>query len=550
MRWMLICVIGFSFFQTKAQDLYLKIKAENPEQDSLINTLNFKDKFKDISSLNTEFEKAIEFLQNKGFFNLRHSELKQINDSVFESDVNLRRQYKYIKLSKTDFIENINGQNFNLIKTDNLTEVLYQILNYYSRQGKPFSRVKLNNIKFNDTDTVYADLSLDISNSRRVDGIEIRGYNKFPQSFIKHYANIKVGSVFDKDKIVTKAERLETLNFVTQKQSPQVQFAKDSTKLFFYLERKQANSFDGFIGFNNSDENEFQLNGNVDLNLVNNFHAGEQIHLNYRNDGNAQEWFDAGLRLPYILRTKFSLEAGLGFFKQDSTFSNTTQFLKVDYQLKPDLNVGIKTSFENSSDLLNTVSDNRITDFRKRKFGLDLMYNNPRRLNRLFLGSQSVSLELGLGERETDLSNESQQYLELNARQIFKLFKRQYLFLGLNAAFLNSNEYFNNELYRFGGVNSMRGFIENRFFASLYSAIQTEYRYILGSNLYVHSVLDYGYYQNDIDSFDENLYSLGFGFGLETRAGVLRLILANGGSNSQSIEFRNTQIHIKFISIF
>jgi outer membrane translocation and assembly module TamA len=551
MRWIYICIIGFLIYNSQAQDLYLKISAPNNFQDSLINAEKSKFSFKDISTLNDEFKKIIESFELKGYYNLRYTDLKKINDSVFEFSLDLNRKYNYIKFNNHELFEDIFEDRAPYLESKDLSDFLYVILNYYSKQGKPFSQVKLKNIEFTDSDTVYADLHLDVSNTRILNDIVVKGYEKFPKAFISNYANIKTGKVFDRDDLVLKSEQIEELRFVNQKQSPQVQFTKDSTKLFLYLEKRQANSFDGFIGFNNSDNNQFQLNGNIDLRLVNNFHSGEEIQLNYKNDGNAQEWFDANLRLPYILRTKFSFQAGLGFFKQDSTFSNTTQYLKVDYQLKPDLNIGIKGAFENSSDLLDQdVSGGRITDFRKRKFGLDLSFNNPRRYNRLFLGSQSVSLGFGIGERETDIFSESQQYVELNARQIFKLHKRQFFYIGLNGAFLNSSEYFSNELYRFGGVNSMRGFIENRFFASLYGTIQTEYRYILGSNLYVHSVLDYGYYQNNIDSFDENLYSLGFGFGLETKAGVLRLILANGGSNSQSIEFRNTQIHIKFISVF
>ena len=92
--------------------------------------------------------------------------------------------------------------------------------------------------------------------------------------------------------LIKKSERLDALAFVNQSKTPQVQFMQDSTKLFLYLEKSQANSFDGFLGFNNSDENDFQLNGNIDLTLINNFNGGEEINLNYRNDGNAQEWFD------------------------------------------------------------------------------------------------------------------------------------------------------------------------------------------------------------------------------------------------------------------
>jgi hypothetical protein len=370
-------------------------------------------------------------------------------------------------------------------------------------------------------------------------------------AFMRNYANIKTGKIFNRNNLIEQSEKLDALQFVNQSKAPQVQFTKDSTKLFVYLEKQQANSFDGFIGFNNSEDNEFQLNGNIDLRLVNNFNSGEEINLNYKNDGNAQEWFDVGVRLPYLFKSRFTLGAGLGFFKQDTTFSNTKQHLKVDYQISPNINFGLGAAFENSSNLLDDeIIREDIQDFTKNRYGLSFVYNRPKRFSNLFLSSQQVTFSLGLGTRSTDAFEERQQFIELNGRQIFKINKRQFVFIGLDAGYLNSDQYLSNELYRFGGINSIRGFVENRFFANLYGTLQTEYRYILGSNLYVHTVLDYGFYENEIDRVNESLYSIGFGFGLETKAGVLRLIFANGGSDSQNIEFINTQIHLKFISIF
>jgi hypothetical protein len=550
MRWILICVIGFLFFNAGAQRLYLKLAAAKPANDSLVSSQSEQKSFQDITKLRVEFEKIVDNLHHKGYFNLRFSELYQENDSLFSSKIQLNKKYNFIKFYGVESYDGIFESETDHVKTENLSDFLYKVLNFYSKKGKPFSQIKLKNISFTESDTVYAELSLQVSKTRKLDDVVIRGYERFPRPFITNYADIKIGEIFDKDKLVEKSEKIELLKFVKQKQPPQVQFAKDSTKLFLYLERNQANSFDGFIGFNNSENNEFQLNGNIDLNLVNNFHAGEEIQLNYKNDGNAQEWFDATLRLPYILRTKFGLQAGLSFFKQDSTFSNTKQHLKLDYQIKSDLNIGLKATFENSSDLLDNSANNNISDFNRTQYGIEAQFNNPKRLNRLFLNTQFLRLGFGLANRESENLNQRQEFIEIHARQTLKLHKRQYVFVGLNGAYLNSTDYLSNELYRFGGVNSMRGFIENRFFANLYGALQTEYRYVLGSNLYVHSVLDYGFYENDIDRFSENLYSVGFGFGLETKAGVLRLILASGGSDSQRLEFRNTQIHIKFISIF
>lgn len=551
MKWILVFLFGIFVVNLSAQGLYLKFKTDSPKTDSLVEKYTSNTSFKDILSLQQFLNDFNTTIQYEGYFNSRIGEPEAINDTVFQVKFNLRQKYNVVFFKNFSEYPQIPEEIKAHIQVRNLPNTFEVLLNKFSKEGKPFSTIQLEDIEFGKSDTLRANLNIRESEKRNLDKIVLRGYDKFPLAFIKNYANIKTGMVFDRSKLIEQSEKLNVLQFVNQTKTPQVQFMQDSTKLFVYLERKQANSFDGFIGFNNSDENEFQLNGNIDLRLVNNFHVGEEINLNYKNDGNAQEWFDVGVRLPYLFRTRFTLQAGLGFFKQDSTFSNTSQHIKLDYQISPNINLGLNAAFENSSNLLdNEVDRDDIRDFSRNKYGLSMVYDRPKRFSNLFLSSQQIVLSFGLGNRTTDDLQQSQEYLEISGRQIFKISQRQFIFAGINAGFLNSDQYLSNELYRFGGINSIRGFVENRFFANLFGTLQTEYRYVLGSNLYAHSVLDYGFYENEIDRVNENLYSLGFGFGLETKAGVLRLIFANGGSDSQKIEFSNTQIHLKFISIF
>lgn len=534
-----------------AQGLSLEFKTVESERDSILNKYASNVSFNDLNGLKDYLKDFSIKLQYEGYFNSRIGEPKALNDSLLQVSVNLRKKYNFIVFDNYNEYPEIKSELYPFVETKDLPKLIQDLLDRFSKNGKPFTAVQLEDIAFKKSDTITARLSLKISKRRNLDKIVLRGYDKFPKAFMKNYANIKTGMIFNRLKLIEESEKLNTLQFVNQTKTPQVQFTKDSTKLFVYLERNQANSFDGFIGFNNSDENEFQLNGNIDLKLVNNFHGGEEINLNYKNDGNAQEWFNANVRLPYLFKTRFTLGAGLGFFKQDSTFSNTSQHLKIDYQVRSNINIGLNAAFENSSNLLDDeILREDIQDYSKNRYGLSFVYDRPKRFSNLFLSNQHISLNIGLGNRQAQDLQKRQQYFEISGRQIFKFSKRQFIYAGLSAAYLDSEDYFSNEIYRFGGINTIRGFVENRFFANLYGTIQTEYRYILGSNLYVHSVLDYGFYENEIDSINENLYSLGFGFGLETKAGVLRLIFANGGSNSQNIEFGNTQIHLKFISVF
>ena len=107
-----------------------------------------------------------------------------------------------------------------------------------------------------------------------------------------------------------------------------------------------------------------------------------------------------------------------------------------------------------------------------------------------------------------------------------------------------------NELYRFGGINSIRGFNENSLQANAFSGIMAEYRYLVASNLYIHSITDYGYFQDKTANIEEKLLGLGFGFGLFTKNGLVNLIYANGSTSEQTIKLSNSIVHISFKTNF
>jgi outer membrane protein assembly factor BamA len=460
MKWIIYLILIIFTAKISAQNLYLKFKTENSKNDSIVDKYVANTSFKDIISLNEFLSGFSTKLQNEGYFNSRIGEPEVQNDSVFKVDIKLRQKYKALLINNISEYPEIESKYSPVFNVEDLPAIVEALLNKYSNAGKPFTIVKFNRFGFDSSDTLTADLNITVSKKRTLDNIVLRGYDKFPVAFLKNYASIKGGMVFNRSKLIEQSEKLNTLQFVNQTKTPQVQFTKDSTKLFVYLERAQANSFDGFIGFNNSDENEFQLNGNIDLKLVNNFHAGEEINLNYKNDGNAQEWFNANVRLPYLFKTRFTLGAGLGFFKQDSTFSNTSQHIKLDYQFNSNINMGLSVAFENSSNLLDEeLTRDDIQDYDKNRYGLSIVYNRPKRFSNLFLSNQQVSFNVGVGNRSAGDIKQNQRYVEINGRQIFKISKRQFIYTGLNAAFIDSDDYLSNELYRFGGINSIRGFI-------------------------------------------------------------------------------------------
>ena len=132
----------------------------------------------------------------------------------------------------------------------------------------------------------------------------------------------------------------------------------------------------------------------------------------------------------------------------------------------------------------------------------------------------------------------------------FYLNKKNSINIKTQNYYLKSEKYIINELFRFGGINSIRGFEENSLQANFLSTILTEYRYAISPSLYLHSILDYGIFQDKTKTQrnveKENLFSLGLGLGLQTKNGLLKLAFANGTNNNINLTFYNTIINISY----
>jgi hemolysin activation/secretion protein len=128
----------------------------------------------------------------------------------------------------------------------------------------------------------------------------------------------------------------------------------------------------------------------------------------------------------------------------------------------------------------------------------------------------------------------------------FYLNKKNCININYQNYFLKSDRYIINELYRFGGVKSIRGFAENSLQANFMTAMSTEYRFIISPDLYIHSILDYGYYKDDTSSYGANLFGFGLGIGLRTKNGNLKLSFTNGSTDGQTVTFSNTLANLSY----
>ncbi len=541
------------------QSVFLQIKRVDSLKQENVGQLKSTKEFQNTKEIDEYVQKIIENYRLEGYLFCKIVSINKTKPNQFVYYLDFGDYYKGIILSnihKNEFNE-INTLN---LKTKNEGELVFsfqefrrftqETLKELNKQGKPFDTFQLINIEESQQGYLKAELKFYTNRKRKVDDIVIKGYTEFPKPFLKHKLNIRKGRILNLNEISNQTENFENIAFASSIKEPEIQFTQDSTKVYLYIEKNNANTFDGFIGFNSTEETSLELNGYLNLVLINNLNLGESLYINYKNDGREQQQFNANLQLPYIFKTPLSLSAGLQIFRKDSTFSNSVQNIGLDYQVFPLFNVGINSEFTQSNISLNEVTNANVgEDFQSNFYGIKANYSKSKKITGNFYSKRSFTLNTSMGNRKTS-SSTNQLKIELNTIYDLKLKQNLYLNSSITGAWLDSENYLDNELYRFGGLNSIRGFQENSIIASTFASINTEARYFLSSNLYVNSVLDFGYFENEITRIAENLYGFGFGLGLETQAGILRLIFANGTSNSQNFTFENTQVHLTLNTFF
>lgn len=100
---------------------------------------------------------------------------------------------------------------------------------------------------------------------------------------------------------------------------------------------------------------DFRLNGNVKIELNNNFNAMEQIRLNWMATADKSTTLELDVRVPYLFGTAVGTQTNLNIFKKDSVFVNTKLEERLYYQLTMNSNLGLNLSYENSNFVLDDI---------------------------------------------------------------------------------------------------------------------------------------------------------------------------------------------------
>jgi outer membrane protein assembly factor BamA len=550
---------------------------ETPDVGALKKT-KYEKSFPTFAARDKEIRTVLISLWNNGYLAARTDSIRQ--DSTLQTVyINPGALYLWTYLAPGNVDEEIlnyagyHKRNFrnDKFKVKDVARIQERILVWCENNGYPFASVKLDSVLFENDGRISASLNLTKNRFTKIDSIEIKGNLKTSEAFLYSYIGIAPGDPYEESKISNISPRLRELSFAREAKPFTILFTEKYTKLTLFLDKKKAGQFDGIVGIlPDNNTGKVLFTGDVRLRLQNSLRRGELIELNWRRLQTQTQDLKAHFSYPYILRTPAGVDYGIKLYRRDTSFLQVQQQFGLQYIFTG--NTGIRAYVKNtSSTLLSTAGLETITslpstaDISSISYGLGLHIEhldyrfNPRKGYVLDfswdIGTRTIKKNPGLNpviyERlKLKTTAYSSSFI---AQKFWPIGNRTAILTGVQSAWMfNSGFLLRNELYRIGGLNSLRGFDEESIFASSYAVATIEYRFLLEENSWFFAFFDQGWYENNSkDAFvTDTPYGFGTGVTFETKAGIFALTYALGSQFDQPIQFRSGKIHVGFIGLF
>lgn len=532
-------------------------------------------------------EHRINFLDRKSqqevFVNLlkplstsNYTPIKIINDTAFskESILQIGRPIKFNVFLADSIVKKTESasvlkmcQSSSLINYRILAE---RIVTYYENNGFPFVKVSPHPTLMNDS-LIDIALNVDLGPLVKYDSIDLKGNTKISNRFLVGYLGLKKGKIYNEKEINLIEKRLSKLSFLKLEKHPQLAFIDQKLLVLLYLSNKKSSQFDGIIGLlpQSGVNQKTLITGDVKLNLKNIFNNAEQIELNWRRSDPLSQDLLIGSNIPYIFGSKYGIKFNFKLNKKDTTtLTNTTKIGGNYYFLG--LN-NVTAYFENSNSKLLSTSAitqngtiNSNIDYSVNRYGFagELDY-----LDDIWIPTKGVKIEIdiNIGTRKTIINSkipddyytnitksETQIKAISSVESYFPILKNLILNISQKNFYLSGNNRYENELFRFGGLTSLRGFNEESLLASTACILNTELRWLVDRRTYLFIFWNGAYYEKrTVGKFlHDTPNGTGVGLSFDTPAGIFNITYALGKEFNNPIQIKYAKIHFGIIARF
>ena len=453
--------------------------------------------------------------------------------------------------------------------TDDIDRSFSKILSESNNSGYPFASVKLDSVRIIDSQ-LFASVDYQSGPLIRFDSLNLKSSSAAERRYLSNYLRIRRGDRYSAKKVNQIPDYFENLAYYELVGPVTIKFHNQDALVGFELEKIKANQFDGIIGLlpNASREGKALLTGEINLQLLNLFSSGKELRFHWQRLREETQLLDLSVKLPHFLGSDIDLFGDYYQLKEDTTFINRNARIGLGLRMSPRSEAALFTDFKTANLLSSgegvTISNLENVDFDLTKYGLSYSYNSLSYTNPKDQGLR-LSSEISVGSRSINPSNDIDDSVfdNLDLKSTFYDFEIELSYqiaLSRSITFFNevssghlfSSNIFNNDMFRLGGINSLRGFNENQFFAKNYLLSNSEFRLHFEPRSFLFFFYDHAYIRTVQLSnvFEDGPVGFGAGLQLNTGVGDLKLAYALGRTRNQSVDLNQAKIHFGLINRF
>ncbi|MEX2484129.1 MAG: POTRA domain-containing protein [Brumimicrobium sp.] len=432
------------------------------------------------------------------------------------------------------------------------------VLSYLVNNGYPFAKVKLK-IDEIKPEITLAELMIEKGPEVRITEIHLKGEPKVSKKFLTNNISIKEGDLYDESRLRRVSNRIEQIQFLKEIKGQELLFTEEGVELFLYLESNPVSLVNGVVGLQPDPvTQENTVTGDVRLKLQNVLKRGELLDINWRSLQPGTQDLNMELNYPFLFNTPFGIDGSFDLYKQDSTFLTTTVNVGVQYFL-----IGgnyIKAFYEaENSNLLSgasTLPSSNFSSVSSNRYGLNLY---RRQLDYLPNPSKGFRIDLsGSVGRRTSVEPESDTSIvsttfsgKLELEWFIPITRRNVIRLANRTRTYYAPKIYTNELYRFGGLLSQRGFDEEQLLATTLTTFTVEYRFLADKNSHAFAFFDQSIYENNASGYSRDTpFGFGAGFSFGTNVGIFSISYALGKKFDNPIQIREGKVHFGYVAFF
>ncbi len=456
------------------------------------------------------------------------------------------------------------------LKFKKLASAQERILQVHENNGYPFASTHISGIHM-EGPVISGNLQVEDNGLFLVDTFHIKGEARIASAYLENLTAVKTGDVYREDRIMNISNRIRETTFLEEIRPYELEYFEGKVDVYTYLKKARANQFNGIIGIlpNNEQTGKLLVTGDLHLSLVNPFGNGEQFYIAWRSLQPLSQELDLSVAWPYLFGSSIGIGVDFELLKQDTSYFSVNPVFDLRFFIGGTNYFHAFFDYFNSSlistwGLENTVVLPPYADVTSYLYGLGIQFNNldyyfnPLQgwdiSSRFGIGSKRIRQNPSLPEQVYESVQEISTQLKGTAdiRFFQSLGSRFTLHVASRSGYVRNDDLFANELFRLGGIKTLRGVDENSLFASFFCLGTLETRFLFERNSSVFLFVDGGYYEQSLaDDFVAD-FPLGFGAGInmQTRAGIFSLNYALGKQFDNPINIGNAKIHIGYINRF